>query len=226
MTYDKVPTVDFFTHEALPSPRLTPDQAGRIAAEHFGLGPAPSRWAASRTPTSCCAGRRTPVAMLKIANPAFGAIEIDAQDTAADLIADSPPRTCAWRPCCATRGAPPGPPSCPTDGRPGHRTAAALPARRDALRQPRHLSPRTVAAMGRIAGRVSTALRDLRASRAGAGAAVGPAATPTASSRLAPGPRRRKPAHGAAVLAATDGCVGRREASSPTGSRARPCTWT
>ena len=37
MTHHQPLTIDFFTHQGLPAPRLTTEQARRTAAEHFGL---------------------------------------------------------------------------------------------------------------------------------------------------------------------------------------------
>ena len=51
--------------------------------------PTSPSWAASRTPTSCSRGSGgEPIGVLKIANPAFSRIELEAQDAAAAFIAD------------------------------------------------------------------------------------------------------------------------------------------
>ncbi|MFD5393324.1 aminotransferase [Streptomyces sp. NPDC127097] len=158
MTYDQSPTVDFFTQQALPAPRLTTDQARRIAAEHFGLTVRAESLGSQQDANFLMTDDDgAPAAVLKIANPAFTATEIDAQDTAADLIAEAQPRL---RLATVLRDA---------DG--NRRTALVhtgggpvtarllrhLPG--GTLSGPRHLSPGTVAAMGRIAGQVSTALQ-------------------------------------------------------------------
>lgn len=157
MTNDKSLTVDFFTHEALPSPQLTADEAGRIAAEHFGLTVRAEALGSQQDANFLLTAEGTPVAVLKIANPAFTASEIEAQDLAADLIADGQP---GLRLATVLRDAE------------GNRRIAVVPAYGGpvtarllrylpggTLSGPRHLSPQTVAAMGRIAGQVSTTLR-------------------------------------------------------------------
>ncbi|MDX3452614.1 aminotransferase [Streptomyces sp. ME02-8801-2C] len=157
MTYDKSPTVDFFTHEALPAPRLTADEAGRIAAEHFGLTVRAESLGSQQDANFLLTAQGTPVAVLKIANPAFTATEIDAQDMAADLIADSQP---GLRLATVLRdaGGKRRIALVPADGGPvTARLLRYLPG--GTLSGPRHLSPRTVAAMGRVAGQVSNALR-------------------------------------------------------------------
>ncbi|MFG3547663.1 aminotransferase [Streptomyces sp. NPDC047725] len=161
MPNDAHRTIDFFTEDALPVPRVSPAEAERVAAEHLGLT-ARARSLGSQQDANFLLhdGDGTPTAILKVANPAFGATEIEAQDAAADLIASACPElriaTVLRRP----------------DGSPRRTTVDAGngPAVTRLLRHlpggtlsgPRHLSPATVAAMGTIAGRVSTALRDFR----------------------------------------------------------------
>ncbi|WP_340384713.1 aminotransferase [Streptomyces sp. SS7] len=158
MTYDQSLTVDFFTHQALPAPRVTAEEAGRIAAEHFGLTVRAESLGSQQDANFLLAhDDGTAAAVLKIANPAFSSTEIDAQDTAVDLLADTHP---GLRLATVLRDA---------DGNRRtvllHTDAAPVTARLlrhlpgGTLSGPRHLPPRTVAAMGRIAGQVSTALR-------------------------------------------------------------------
>ncbi|MEV5481515.1 MULTISPECIES: aminotransferase [Streptomyces] len=158
MTYDQSRTVDFFTHQALPAPRLTSDQACRIAAEHFGLTiRAESLGSQQDANFLMTDDDGAPAAVLKIANPAFTATEIDAQDTAADLIAEAQP---GLRLATVVRDADGNRRTAlvRTDGGPvTARLLRHLPG--GTLSGPRHLSPGTVAAMGRIAGQVSTALQ-------------------------------------------------------------------
>jgi Ser/Thr protein kinase RdoA (MazF antagonist) len=161
MTHDQPFTVDFFTHQGLPAPRVSTDEARRAVAEHFGLA---VRAAAlgSQQDTNFLLTRDdgSPVAVLKIANPAFTPTEIDAQDTAADLIADAQP---GLRVATVMRDVD------------GVRRTATIPSDNGpvtarllrhlgggTLSGSRHLSPRTVAAMGRIVGQVSTTLRSFR----------------------------------------------------------------
>ena len=94
--------------------------------------------------------------VLKIANPAFNATELEAQDAAADLIAEAEPSlriavplpNVAGEKCTAITG---------LLDRHRLRAAAALPARRHSVRSG-YLPPAAVAGLGEVAGRVSRAL--------------------------------------------------------------------
>ncbi|MFJ5553319.1 aminotransferase [Streptomyces sp. NPDC093225] len=157
MTYDQPTTVDFFSRQALPAPRVTPDRARRIAAEHFGLVVrAESLGSQQDANFLLTRDDGAPAAVLKIANPAFTTTEIAAQDAAADLIADAHPTlrlATVLRAADGSRQAA----TVPTDdGRVTARLLRHLPG--GTLSGPRHLPPSTVAAMGRIAGRVSATL--------------------------------------------------------------------
>ncbi|MFI9169756.1 aminotransferase [Streptomyces lincolnensis] len=161
MTHHQPRTVDFFTREALAAPQVTPDQAQRIAAASFGLtGRAESLGSQQDANFLLRQDDGTPTAVLKIANPAFGATEIDAQDTAADLIAaahrDLRLATVLRTPDGAPRTATVHTEDGPATARLLHYLHGGT------LSGPRHLSPRTVAAMGRVGGLVSTALRSFR----------------------------------------------------------------
>ncbi|WP_395298105.1 aminotransferase [Kitasatospora hibisci] len=153
--------VDFFARKALPAPRITADDADRIAAESFGLTVRADPLGSQQDTNFLLhhdAG--APVAVLKIANPAFGPTEIEAQDTAADLIAGAHPElrvATVLRDRAGDRRSATVP---TTDGPVTARLLRYLPG--GALSGPHHLPPRTVAAMGAIAGRVSAALRDFR----------------------------------------------------------------
>jgi 4-aminobutyrate aminotransferase-like enzyme/Ser/Thr protein kinase RdoA (MazF antagonist) len=161
MLPDEHRTIDFFTEDALPVPRLTPAEAELIAAEHFGITARAQALGSQQDANFLLhADDQTPAAILKIANPAFGMVEIEAQDAAADLIASARPEL---RIATVLRRA---------DGRPRRTTVDTEngPAVARLLRHlpggtlsgPRHLSPGAVAAMGTIVGKVSTALRGFR----------------------------------------------------------------
>jgi 4-aminobutyrate aminotransferase-like enzyme/Ser/Thr protein kinase RdoA (MazF antagonist) len=162
MTHDQttstVSTADFFAHPALPAPRVTTEEARLLAAEHFTLAVSAEPLGSQQDANFLLAGDDGgPAAVLKIANPAFTATEIDAQDAAADLIAAAHPglrvatvlRDAAGERRTATVTTSAGPVTA--------RLLRHLPG--GTLSGPRHLPPATVAAMGRIAGQVSTALR-------------------------------------------------------------------
>ena len=91
--------VDFFAHGGLPVPRVTIQEAERVAAS-FGLAvraqPLGSQQDSNfllTEPAGAVAG------VLKIANPAFSAAEIEAQDGAAERVAAATPGPNPAR-CC------------------------------------------------------------------------------------------------------------------------------
>ncbi|WP_159767235.1 aminotransferase [Streptomyces sp. HM190] len=161
MPPDEHRTVDFFTEDALPAPRLTPAEAERIAAEHLGVTARAQALGSQQDANFLMrADDGTPTAILKIANPAFGAVEVEAADEAADLIASA----CPDLRIATVLRRPDGTPRRATVDT-GHGPAVARLLRHlpgGALSGPRHLSPGTVAAMGTLAGRVGAALRDFR----------------------------------------------------------------
>lgn len=135
--------------------------ARRIAAEAFGLSVrADALGSQQDTNFLLRRGDGSPVAVLKIANPAFGATEIEAQDTAADLIAAAHPELRVATVLRDLVGARQATTVRTEDGPVTARLLRYLPG--GALSGPRHLSARTVAAMGGIAGRVGNTLRDFR----------------------------------------------------------------
>ncbi|MFE7394036.1 aminotransferase [Streptomyces sp. NPDC057582] len=161
MLHDEYRTIDFFTEDALPVPRVTPAEAERIAAEHLGLTARAQALGSQQDANFLLrAEDGTALAILKITNPAFSALEIDAQDTAAGLIASAHPEL---RIATVLRHPDGSPRRTTVDTESGPAIARLLrylPG--GTLSGPRHLSPATVAAMGTIAGKVSTALRDFR----------------------------------------------------------------
>ena len=153
-------TVDFFAHEALPAPQLDIAAAEAIAAR-LGLPGRAEELGSQQDANFLLHGEDgSAVAVLKIANPAFGAAEIEAQDAAAERIAVAHPEL---RVATLLRGEDGGARVAVVETASGPVTARLLrhlPG--GTLTGPRHLPPRTVVAMGRIAGRVSTTLRDFR----------------------------------------------------------------
>lgn len=161
MPHNEHRTTDFFTEDALPAPKVTPADAEHIAARHFGITARAKALGSQQDANFLLyADDGTVSAILKITNPAFSVLEIEAQDTAADLLASAHPelriatvlRHPDGSPCRATVGTESGPAIA--------RLLRYLPG--GTLSGPRHLSPSTVAAMGTIAGKVSTALRGFR----------------------------------------------------------------
>ncbi|MFC8508073.1 aminotransferase [Streptomyces sp. NPDC057411] len=159
MPHDEHRTVDFFSEDALPVPRVTRADAEHIAARHLGFE-AHARELGSQQDANFLLRDENgaDLAVLKIANPAFGAVETEAQDAAADLVSSAHPdlriATVLRRPDGSPRRAVVDTGSGPAVARLLRHLAGGT------LSGPRHLSPGTVAAMGTIAGKVSTALRD------------------------------------------------------------------
>ncbi|MEU5312549.1 aminotransferase [Streptomyces sp. NPDC021562] len=154
-------TTDFFTEGALPAPRTTPAEAEHIAARYLGITAAAEELGSQQDANFLLrAEDGATLAILKIANPAFGAVEIEAQDMAADLIAAAHPEL---RVATVLRRQD-GSPRCAvvdTDNGPAvARLLRYLPG--GPLSGRRYLSPGTVAAMGTIAGKAGTVLRDFR----------------------------------------------------------------
>jgi Ser/Thr protein kinase RdoA (MazF antagonist) len=150
----EVAGVDFFRHGALPVPRVTISDAERVAESFFPgrtvraqpLGSQQDSNFLLVEPAGGVAG------VLKVANPAFSAAEIEAQDGAAAHIAGA----CQdLRVAIVTHG----PVTVPVDGRPAlARVLRYLPGGTLAGAG-RYLSPRVVAGLGTVAGQVSLALR-------------------------------------------------------------------
>jgi hypothetical protein len=79
---------NFFEAAELPVPAITPDQARAIAAEHFRMD-ARITALGSQQDANFLLSRPAgdPIGVLKIANPAFSRVELEAQDAAAAFIA-------------------------------------------------------------------------------------------------------------------------------------------
>ena len=80
--------VDFFRHGALQVPQVTTQEAERIAAS-FGLTVRAEPLGSQQDSNFLLADGNRVLGVLKIANPAFGAGEIEAQDRAAERVAGS-----------------------------------------------------------------------------------------------------------------------------------------
>jgi len=87
--------VDFFAQGALPAPRVTAEEATWIAGSRFGID-AIARTLGSQQDQNFLLRRRDgeqPLGVLKLANPAIGLQEIDAQILASELLAAALPDT-------------------------------------------------------------------------------------------------------------------------------------
>ncbi|MCC9707636.1 aminotransferase [Streptomyces sp. MNU76] len=161
MLPDDYRTIDFFAEEALPAPRTTPAEAELIAAEHLGITARAQALGSQQDANFLLhADDGTPATILKIANPAFSTVEIDAQDAAADLIASARPELRVATVLRRPDGSPLRTTVDTENGPAVARLLRHLPG--GTLSGPRHLSPGTVAGMGTIVGKVSTALRAFR----------------------------------------------------------------
>ena len=152
---------NFLEAPALPAPQVTEAQAQEILATHYGLRARATSLGSNQDKNFVVAGPEDEiVGVLKIANPAFNATEIEAQDLAAELIAEAEPTlrmavplpNLAGQKCTAISGL--------VDGTAYVRLLRFLPG--GTLLDSGYLSPTAVAGLGEIAGRVSRALEGFR----------------------------------------------------------------
>jgi 4-aminobutyrate aminotransferase-like enzyme/Ser/Thr protein kinase RdoA (MazF antagonist) len=142
--------VDFFAQGGLPVPQVTILEAERVAAS-FGLTVRAQPLGSQQDSNFLLAGEGSVLGVLKIANPAFSAAEIEAQDRAAAHIAGAGQDL---RVATVTHG----PAEVPVEGQPAiARVLRYLPGGTLAGAE-RYLSPRVVAGLGTVAGQVSLAL--------------------------------------------------------------------
>ena len=147
--------VDFFAHGGLPVPQVTILQAERVAAL-FGLTVQAQPLGSQQDSNFLLADGGSVLGVLKIANPAFSAAEIEAQDAAAAHIAAACPDL---RVATVTHG----PAEVPVGGGPADGSRALARVLRflpggTLAGAGRYLSPRVVAGLGAVAGQVSLAL--------------------------------------------------------------------
>jgi len=155
-------TVGFNFLEApeLPAPQVSDAQAEDILATHYGLRARATSLGSQQDKNFVVTVDGEIVGVLKIANPAFNATEIEAQDLAAEKIAEAEPllRTAvplpnlAGQKCTALTGL--------VDGTAYVRLLRFLPG--GTLLDSGYLSPNAVAGLGEVAGRVSRALEGFR----------------------------------------------------------------
>jgi 4-aminobutyrate aminotransferase-like enzyme/Ser/Thr protein kinase RdoA (MazF antagonist) len=152
---------NFLEQPELPAPQVTETQAEHLLSTHYGLT-ARAKSLGSQQDKNFLVfdSDDQPLGVLKIANPAFTAAELAAQDAAAELIADKEPTlrvavplpNLAGEKCTAVTGL--------LDGTAHVRLLRYLPG--GTLVHAGHLSPEIVAGMGDLAGRVSHALAGFR----------------------------------------------------------------
>ena len=150
---------NFLEEPELPAPQVSETQAEQILGEHYGLrARATSLGSQQDRNFMVNADDGAIVGVLKIANPAFNATELEAQDLAAELIANTEPElriavplpTVVGEKCATVTGL--------VDGTAYVRLLRYLPG--GTLLESGYLSPTVVAGLGEVAGRVSRALAD------------------------------------------------------------------
>jgi 4-aminobutyrate aminotransferase-like enzyme/Ser/Thr protein kinase RdoA (MazF antagonist) len=148
---------NFLEAPELPAPQVSEEQAEEILASHYGLRARATSLGSQQDKNFVVIGASGDIAgVLKIANPAFNAIEIEAQDLAADRIAEAEPSLRVAVPvpnrtgqtCTAITGL--------VDGTAYVRLLRYLPG--GTLVESAYVSPSAVAGLGEVAGRVSRAL--------------------------------------------------------------------
>ncbi len=150
---------NFLEQRELPAPQVSEAQAQEILAAHYGLtGRATSLGSQQDKNFTVHGANGAVLGVLKVANPAFTAEELRAQDEAAQLIAEAEPGlrvavplpNTAGEKCTAVTGL--------VDGTAYVRLLKYLPG--GTLLQSGYLTPAAVAGLGDVAGRVSRALKD------------------------------------------------------------------
>ena len=148
---------NFLEEPELPAPQVSEEQAEQILREHYGLrAHAKSLGSQQDRNFTVVSADGTIAGVLKIANPAFNATELQAQDLAADLIAAAEPGLRVAVPLPNIAGE-----KCTTitglvDGPAYVRLLHYLPG--GTLLRSGYISPTSVAGLGEVAGRVSRAL--------------------------------------------------------------------
>ncbi|KWX68169.1 aminotransferase [Mycobacterium sp. NAZ190054] len=148
---------NFLEQPELPAPRVSDEQARDILSAHYGITARVQSLGSQQDKNFAVHAENGDIAgVLKIANPAFTAVELAAQDEAAQLIADSEPglrvavprENLVGQKCTAVPGL--------VDGTVYVRLLRYLPG--GTLSQSGYLSPEVVAGLGDVAARVSRAL--------------------------------------------------------------------
>ena len=148
---------NFLEEPELPAPQVSEAQAEEILAAHYGLRASATSLGSQQDKNFVVTGTDGDIiGVLKVANPAFNATELEAQDLAAELIAEADPSlriavplpNLAGEKCTAITGL--------VDGTAYVRLLRYLPG--GTLLESGYLSPAAVAGLGEVAGRVSRAL--------------------------------------------------------------------
>lgn len=148
---------NFLEQQELPAPQVSEAQAQDILATHYGLaGRATSLGSQQDKNFTVRDGNGTVIGVLKIANPAFTAVELAAQDAAAELIAAAEPTLRVSVPLANTDGQTCTAVTGVIDKTAYVRLLDYLPG--GTLLEAGYLTPESIAGLGDVAGRVSRAL--------------------------------------------------------------------
>jgi 4-aminobutyrate aminotransferase-like enzyme/Ser/Thr protein kinase RdoA (MazF antagonist) len=152
---------NFLERLELPAPQVSEAQAEQLLSTHYGLTARAESLGSQQDKNFLVFdhdGR--PLGVLKIANPAFNAVELAAQDAAAELIAAAEPALRVAVPLPNLAGEKSTAVTGLLAGTAHVRLLRFLPG--GTLLETGHLSPEVIAGMGELAGRVSRALADFR----------------------------------------------------------------
>ena len=150
---------NFLEQPELPAPQVSAAQAEQLLATHYGItGRAESLGSQQDKNFLVFDASGAQLGVLKIANPAFTAVELEAQDAAAQLIADAQPEARVSIPLPNLAGQPYTAVPDLLDGPAYVRLLRYLPG--GTLVDHGYLSPDVVTGMGKLAGQVSRALAD------------------------------------------------------------------
>ena len=155
---------NFLEQSELPAPQVSPAQAEHILSAHDGLTARAVSLGSQQDKNFIVEDVEGAVedvegatlGVLKVANPAFTAVELAAQDAAAQLIADAEPALRVSVPVANARGEKCTAVTDVVEGTAYVRLLEYLPG--GTLLQTGYLPPATIAALGDVAGRVSRAL--------------------------------------------------------------------
>lgn len=148
---------DFFQAEELPAPAVSSRDAVEIARERFGLDATATPLGSQQDANFLLAATDgQPLGVLKVANPAFSRVEIEAQDAGARFLTEIDPRVRA----ASNIGLPGVEPIAEIDDGSGGVLYARIIAylTGGTMSGDRYVAPERWAALGTLAGRVSRAL--------------------------------------------------------------------
>jgi 4-aminobutyrate aminotransferase-like enzyme/Ser/Thr protein kinase RdoA (MazF antagonist) len=158
-TERRIAGFNFLAQPELPAPQVSVEQAERLLATHYGLTARAESLGSQQDKNFLVFGDDDgTVGVLKIANPAFTAVELEAQDAAAQLIAEAEPAVRVAIPLPNAAGQSYIAVTGLLDDTAYVRLLRYLPG--GTLVDDDYLSPAVVAGMGELAGRVSRALAD------------------------------------------------------------------